>query len=279
VQSMTNGERLYPINDVELCVETFGDPAAPAILFVDGASASMLWWDAALCERIAAGGRFVIRYDNRDTGRSTCYPPGSAPYTFSDLARDAAGVLDAVGVDTAHVVGRSWGGGIVLALCLEHRERVATLTLVSTSTGAPGLPPPVGEFMRHVPPDPDPTDHDAVVEYIVGWSRAVAGGSALFDEAATRALVERDLARTRDVASMLVNPTTAKVDPDHDFAAVDVPTLVVHGDHDALLPLAHGEALRDTIRGAELLVLPGAGHDLPRPVWDTFVAALLGHTA
>lgn len=276
---MSNGEHLYQLNGVELCVETFGDPAAPAILLIDGASASMLWWEAALCERIAAGGRFVIRYDNRDTGRSTCYPAGQATYTFADLATDAAGVLDAVGVASAHVVARSWGAGIGLALCLDRRERVRTLTLVSTSTAREGLPPPVDGFMRHVPPDPDPADHDAVVAYLVEWSRAIAGGSPYFDEAATRALVERDLARTRSVASMLVNPTTTDDVPGHDFAEVDVPTLVVHGDHDALLPLAHGEVLRDTIRGAELMVLPGAGHDMPNQVWDTFVAALLRHTS
>jgi pimeloyl-ACP methyl ester carboxylesterase len=276
---MTNGERIHHVDGVELCVETFGDPTRPAVLFIDGASASMLWWEAALCERIAASGRFVIRYDNRDTGRSTCYPPGQAPYTFTDLAAEAAGVLDAVGVDSAHVVARSWGGGIGRALSLDHRDRVRTLTLVSTSTGQPGLPPPVSEFMRQVPPDPDPADHDAVVAHIVGWSRAIAGGSPHFDEATTRALVERDVTRTRSVASMLVNPAATDDAPERDFADVDVPTLVVHGDHDALLPLAHGEALRDTIRGASLVVLPGAGHDMPRQVWDTFVPALLEHTS
>jgi len=276
---MSNSEHLYQVNGVELCVETFGDPAAPAILLIDGASASMLWWEAALCERISAAGRFVIRYDNRDTGRSTCYPAGRATYTFTDLAADAAGVLDAVGAGSAHIVARSWGAGIGRALCIEHRDRVRTLTLVSTSTGRDGLPPPVDAFMRHVPPDPDPDDHDAVVAHLVGWSRAIAGGSPHFDEAATRALVERDLARTRSVASMLANPAATADAPQRDFADVDVPTLVVHGDHDALLPLAHGEALRDTIRGAELLVLPGAGHDLPQQVWDMFVAALVRHTS
>jgi pimeloyl-ACP methyl ester carboxylesterase len=276
---MSHGEHLYQVNGVELCVETFGDPASPAILLIDGASASMLWWEAALCERIAAAGRFVIRYDNRDTGRSTCYPAGQAAYTFTDLAADAAGVLDAVGVGSAHVVARSWGAGIALALCLDHPARVRTLTLVSTSSGRAGLPAPVDKFMQHVPPDPDPSDHDAVVAHLVGWSRAIAGGSPYFDEAATRALVERDLTRTRSVASMLANPAATADVPERDFADVDVPTLIVHGDHDALLPLAHGAALRDTIRRAELLVLPGAGHDLPRQVWDTFVPALLRHTS
>jgi pimeloyl-ACP methyl ester carboxylesterase len=276
---MSHGERLHYVDGVELCVETFADPAAPAILLIDGASASMLWWDSALCERIAEGGRFVIRYDNRDTGRSTCYPAGQATYTFTDLAADAAGVLDAVGVGSAHVVARSWGAGIARALCLDHPARVRTLTLVSTSTGRAGLPAPVDAFMRHVPSNPDPTDHDAVVAHLVGWSRAIAGGSPHFDEEATRALVERDLSRTRSIASMLANPAATADVPERDFADIDMPTLVVHGDHDALLPLAHGEALRDTIPGAELLVLPGAGHDLPQPVWDMFVTALLRHTS
>jgi pimeloyl-ACP methyl ester carboxylesterase len=276
---VSNGEHIYPINGVELCVETFGDSADPAVLLIDGASASMLWFPAALCERIAAAGRFVIRYDNRDTGCSTSYPAGQATYTFTDLAADAAGVLDAMGVASAHVVARSWGAGIGRALCLDHPDRVRTLTLVSTSTGRDGLPPPVDAFMRHVPPDPDPEDHDAVVAHLVGWSRAIAGGSPYFDEAATRGLVERDVARTRSVASMLTNPVATADDPRRDFADVDVPTLVMHGDHDALLPLPHGEALRDTIRDAQLVVLPGAGHDLPNQVWDAFVSALLRHTS
>jgi pimeloyl-ACP methyl ester carboxylesterase len=279
-RTLSNGERLVAVNGVELCVETFGASTHPAILFIDGAAASMLWWDAGLCERLARHDRFVIRYDHRDTGRSTSYPPGRPGYRFSDLTRDALGILDALGVERAHVVCRSWGGGIGLIAAVDHPERVATLTLVSTSTGEPGLPPPSPSLAAQTPPEPDPSDRAAVADYIVATARAYAGGSPYFDEAATRALVERDIARSRDIAATLVNHYAVDFDgpAGGGFADIALPTLVVHGDRDPVFPLPHAEALRDTIPGAELLVLADVGHELPRPVWDEFVAALVRHT-
>ena len=278
--ALSHGEKVLDINGVRLCVETFGDPAHPAILLVDGAAASMLWWETELCERIAANERFVIRYDNRDTGRSTSYPPGRPDYSFTDLTEDALGILDALGIPRAHLVCRSMSGGIGLIAAVDHADRVATLTLVSTSTGADDLPPPSPGLGRQLPPTPDPADPTAVVAYIVASAKAYSGGSPHFDEAATRALVERDVARTRNIASTLGNHYAIAFDgPTRGgFGDIQAPTLVVHGDHDPVLPLAHGEALRDAIPDAELLVLPGAGHDIPRPLWDVFVPALIRHT-
>jgi pimeloyl-ACP methyl ester carboxylesterase len=274
----THGEQLLELNGVELCVETFGDRADPAILLVAGGSASMLWWDAGLCERIAAGGRYVVRYDQRDTGRSISYPPGEPGYSYTDLALDLLSIQDVLGIERAHLVCQSMFGGIGLIAGVDHPDRVASLTFVSSSTDEPGLPPPV--FADGLPADPDPADAASVVEYVVGSARAFAGGSPYFDEAATRSLVERDVARARDYASTLANHYA--IDADRParggFGDIAAPTLVVHGDHDPFLPLPHGEALRDAIPGAELLVLQGAGHDLPAPVWDAFVPALIRHT-
>ncbi|MDQ0952716.1 pimeloyl-ACP methyl ester carboxylesterase [Streptomyces phaeochromogenes] len=273
----SHGEQLLKINGVELCVETFGDRANPTVVLVAGAAASMLWWDAELCEQIAARGRFVVRYDHRDTGRSTCYPPGEPAYSFNDLTLDVLGIQDALGIERAHVVCQSMFGGSGLVLGVDHPDRVASLTFVSTSTGADDLPPPSGLAM---PAEPDSSDAAAVVEYVVAGARAFAGGSPYFDEAAIRALAERDVARARSYASTLVNHYAVE----HEgparggFGDIAAPTLVVHGDHDPFLPLPHGEALRDAVPGAELLVLKGAGHDLPRPVWDDFVSALVRHT-
>jgi pimeloyl-ACP methyl ester carboxylesterase len=277
---LANGERLLGINGAELCVETFGAPANPAVLLIQGAAASMLWWEAELCQRIAANDRFVIRYDNRDTGRSTCYPPGRPGYSFTDLTEDALGVLDALGIRRAHLVCRSWSGGIGLIAAVDHPDRAASMTFVCTSTGADGLPPPSDDLARHVPSAPDPADPAAVVDYVVATARAYSGGSPYFDEAATRTLVERDVARTRNMASMLANHYAIDFDgPAHGgFADITAPTLVVHGDHDPLFPLPHGQALRDAIPGARLLILQGAGHDVPRPVWDLFASALIQHT-
>lgn len=274
----SHGEQLSAINGVELCVETFGDPATPAIVLVAGSAASMLWWDAELCERIAARGRFVIRYDHRDTGRSTSYPPGQPAYSFTDLTQDVLGIQDALGIERAHVVCQSMFGGIGQILGVDHPDRVASLTFVSSSTGADGLPPPSSDLA--MPAEPDAQDAASVVEYVVAGARAYAGGSPYFDEAAIRALVERDVARARSYASTLVNHYAIEFDEPArgGFGDIAAPTLVVHGDHDPLLPLAHGEALRDAIPGAGLMVLKGAGHDLPRPVWDDFVSALVRHT-
>src|SRR5215468_290993 len=131
-ENLSHGEQFLAVNGVELCAETFGSPADPAILLIHGACASMLWWEAGLCEQIAARGRFVIRYDNRDTGRSTSYPPGRPGYSLTDLAADALGILDALGIERAHVVCRSMAGGIGLIIGADHPARAASLTFVTT---------------------------------------------------------------------------------------------------------------------------------------------------
>ncbi|MEU5890577.1 alpha/beta fold hydrolase [Streptomyces sp. NPDC047461] len=274
----SHGERLLDVDGAELCVETFGDRADPAIVLIAGSAASMLWWDAELCERIAVRGRFVVRYDHRDTGRSTCYPPGRPPYSFTDLTRDVLGIQDALGIERAHVVCQSMFGGAGLILGVDHPDRVASLTFVSSSTGADDLPPPSSDLA--MPAEPDASDAAAVVAYVVAGAKAYAGGSPYFDESAIRALVERDVARARNYASTLVNHFVIEVDEPvrGGFGDIAAPTLVVHGDHDPLLPLPHGRALRDAIPGAELLVLEGAGHDLPKALWDDFVSALVRHT-
>jgi pimeloyl-ACP methyl ester carboxylesterase len=274
----SHGERLIRIDGAELCVETFGDRTHPAIVLVAGSAASMLWWDAELCERIAVRGRFVVRYDHRDTGRSTSYPPGRPTYSFTDLTRDVLGIQDALGIERAHVVCQSMFGGTGLILGVDHPDRVASLTFVSSSTGADDLPPPSSDLA--MPAEPDTSDAAAVVAYVVAGAKAYAGGSPYFDEAAIRTLVEQDVARARNYASTLVNHFA--IEPDGPvrggFGDIAAPTLVVHGDHDPLLPLPHGKALRDAVPGAELLVLEGAGHDLPKAVWDDFVSALVRHT-
>ena len=148
---------------VRLCVQTFGDPCDPAILLISGMSASIDWWDEDFCARLAAGLRYVIRYDHRDTGQSACYPPGAPSYTGGDLAADAVAVLDALRVDTAHLVGISMGGAIAQRLALERRGRVATLTLISTtaigptSPDSPELPPPSPELSAL--PEPVPLEN------------------------------------------------------------------------------------------------------------------------
>lgn len=277
---MSNGETMVQANGVELGVEGFGDPADPAVLLVHGACASMLWWEAELCERIAACGRYVVRFDNRDTGRSVSYPAGRPGYSLRDLAHDAIGVLDALGIRRAHLVGRSMAGAIVVSAAHDHPERVASLTLVSTTTGGADLPPMSPEFLSYVGSGgPDPGDPAAVVEHVVGLMAVYSGGSPHHDEHAARAIAEQDLTRTRDIAACLTNHFVIEFDTVAALGDLSVPTLVVHGELDPVFPLPHGEALRDAIPGATLLVMEKTGHELPAPLWDVVVPALIAHTA
>lgn len=278
-------EKMVRANGVDLCVETFGDPGAPAILLIAGAASSMDWWDAEFCRRLAAGGRSVIRYDHRDTGRSVGYPPGAPGYTGPDLVGDAAGLITAVAGGRAHVVGLSMGGGIAQSLGIERPDLVATLTLMSTSTGpAEDLPPMADRLLAAFAdpaPEPDWADRDAVVEHVVEGHRPFAGPES-FDEAAVRAVARRVVDRTTDMASSARNHLLAEGGGDlrSRLGQITAPTLVIHGTEDPLFPPGHAEALARGIAGAELLWLPGIGHQPPpRPTWDLVVPAILRHTA
>src|SRR5215204_5411707 len=169
---------MIDVNGVALCAESFGDPADAPILLIMGIGGSMLWWDEGFCRLLADGGRLVIRYDHRDTGRSITYAPGHPEYTGADLIADAAGVLDAYGIPAAHVVGVSAGGAFAQLLALDFDDRVRSLVLISTSAALPGereLPPPTREFVRFVTTaQVDWSDAPSVIEYLVAYSRVLA---------------------------------------------------------------------------------------------------------
>ena len=273
------------VNGVDLCVETFGDPADPAILLVMGAGASMDWWQDDFCARLAAGPRHVIRYDHRDTGRSTSYPPGEPGYTGDDLVADAAALLGVLGVGRAHVVGQSMGGALAQVLALDHPGCVASLTLVATSPAGPepDLPPMADEAQAALAAiaEPDWSDRAAVIEYLTEQWRASAGRSRPFDEDETRALSARVVDRTTNMESSTKNAYAAEGSGRwrERLGGLDVPTLVVHGTEDPVFPLGHGEALAREIPGAELLTLEGGGHELARRDWDVVVPAILAQTS
>ncbi len=281
-------EQLVTVDGVRLCVDTTGDPAAPAVLLISGATASMDWWEPGFCARLAGAGRFVVRYDQRDTGRSAAWPAGAPGYTAEDLSTDPLRVLDALGVDRAHLVGVSAGGGIAQDLAALHRDRVRTVTLIATSPAGEradrtALPPPeprVAATFTDPAPAPDWTDRAAAVEYLVEGERPYAGTLA-FDEERTRRIAGEVVDRTRDLAAATTNHwLLAGGGPSFRMAEIAVPALVLHGTADPLFPFPHGEALAAEIPDATLVPLPGMGHQVPPPdLWDTVVAAIARHTA
>jgi pimeloyl-ACP methyl ester carboxylesterase len=271
-------------NGVELCTEAFGDPGDPPILLVMGIGGSMLWWEEGFCRMLSDGGRFVIRYDHRDTGRSVTYEPGRPGYTGADLVADAAGVLDAYEIAAAHVVGVSAGGALAQPLALDFPDRVSSLVLISTTSALPGgrrLPPPTDEFVQFVSSaEVDWNSASSVSEYLVGYQRLLAGGKRPFDEAAVRELVRREVERANNIAAAQNHDLLRDDERTHEpLSSISAPTLVIHGTADPMFPLEHGEALADEIPGARLMTLEGAGHGVDRADWETVVSAILEHTA
>jgi pimeloyl-ACP methyl ester carboxylesterase len=283
IQPSASSETIVEANGVDLCVQTFGDPADPAIVLIHGAATSMLGWEDEFCERLAAGTRFVIRYDHRDTGRSVSYAPGEPPYTLRDLAADAVAPLDVFNLDSARFVGRSMGGGIAMIASIDFPDRVASLTLIGTSPGGPDLPPMSEEFLAHIGGAKtfDRSDRTAVIDSIIDLLRLYSGGSGHFDEAAMRDLVGRDIDRTVNVASSQINHFAMDVGaPIRDqLITIRVPTLVIHGTQDPIFPLGHALALVEEIPDARLLTLEQIGHELPRAAWDVVIPAIVRHTA
>lgn len=276
-------ERMIQTGGAELCTEPFGDPAEPPVLLIMGLGASMLWWDEGFCRLLASGGRFVIRYDHRDTGRSASYPPGLPTYAGQDLVDDALGVLDAYDLRAAHVVGASAGGGLAQLLALGHPDRVLSLALISTSPAVSGdrqLPPPDRAFLDFASTvSVDWTDPASVADYLVAYERMLAGTERPFDMPGLKGLVTRDIARARDIRSIQNHDLLDDDDRDRGpLSSISVPTLVIHGSADPLFPPAHGRALAAEIPGARFLQLDGAGHGLQRQDWQDVAGAILGHT-
>ncbi|WP_433335695.1 alpha/beta fold hydrolase [Spirillospora sp. CA-294931] len=277
------------VNGVELCVQTFGDPGDPSILLVGN---TMLTWPDGVCGRLAASGRHVVRYDLRDTGRSTTHDPDAPEYTLRDLVADAAGLIDVLGLGRTNVVGFATGGFIAQLLALDHPGRVSTLTLIATRPTAPGpadpdLPEHSADVMAHVmgAPQPDWSDRASVVAYMVGMKRLFAGSEGI-DEADVAREVGRIYDRAIEGEKAQRANQMATV-----FAALDcgerwrerlgeiaVPTLVIHGEEDPFFPVGNARALAAEIPGAELLILPKTGQELPRRHWDVLCETLVRHT-
>lgn len=235
---------------------------------------------AASCRQLAAQNFHVIRYDNRDTGLSTFYEPGSPPYTMDDMAEDAMRVLEGYEIDSAHLVGMSMGGMIAQIAAIKHPGRVKTLTLISTTpvgVDTSALPKTSSAYMEHAEEGEtiDWSDHSQVIDFIVKDTRMIAGTAHPYDEARARSLVERDVKRARN----FVSATNHFMLEDGDrwegkLGELAPPLLIFHGTADPIFPVEHGELLAETVDSAKLVRLEGGGHEIHSEDWDTIISAI-----
>jgi pimeloyl-ACP methyl ester carboxylesterase len=277
-------EQILTINKVEICTESFGNPKDPAVLLIMGAMSSLDWWDEDFCLRLADQGRFVIRYDHRDLGRSTIYEPGNSNYTITDLADDAVGVLDAYSIAQAHIVGMSLGGMIGQILALRYPERIFTLTLIASSvfgTAMEKLPQMDQSILDHHAKSTsiDWSNREAVIPYLAdGWK--TLAGSKPYEQERMYRLAEREADRAKQLSSRFNHAMLQGGGEYYDrMGEISVPVLVIHGTEDPALPYEHGLALAKSIPHAELVTLDGAGHEIHSEDWDKIIDSVIYHSS
>ena len=279
-------------NGIEIEYETFGDSSKPAMLLVMGLGIQMLGWHEVFCNMLAERGYFVIRFDNRDVGLSSKIEDGptpdvmqllagdysSASYTLDDMADDAAGLLDELGIDKAHVVGVSMGGMIGQTLAIKHPERVLSLTSIMSTTGSPAVGQPRQDVMMALIA-PAPADREGFVEHQVKTFKLIGSPDYPMQEDEFREIIARSYDRSYHPAGFLRQLTgiLASGDRTERLAAVNVPTLVIHGEADPLITPDGGEATAKAIPSAKLVKIPGMGHDLPPVLWERFVDEIVAN--
>ncbi len=281
-------------NGIEIVYQTFGDPADPTVLLIMGLGVQMLGWDEELCGLLAGRGFQVVRFDNRDVGRSTQIRGGprvdvmaaaagdlsSASYTLADMADDCAGLLDHLGVERAHLVGASQGGMIAQTLAIRNPERVLSLTSIMSTTGDPVVGQPHPEALPTLLTRP-PAGRDGFVDFVVrAWGVI---GSPGFD-ADEEALRERARASYNrgihpDGTARQLIAILASGDRTEALRRLALPATVIHGTDDPLIDVSGGKATAAAIPGAELVLIEGMGHDLPRQLWPRFVDLIVANAA
>jgi pimeloyl-ACP methyl ester carboxylesterase len=282
-------EHFISVGEIELCWQQFGNDSDPPLLMIMGLGAQMVLWPDGLLELLAERGFRVIRFDNRDAGRSTVLDGapaptirealngdvGDAPYTLSDMAADAIGLLDELGLEHAHVAGSSFGAMVAQTLAIEHPERVLSLASISSTTGDPDVGKPTPEGLETLTTRP-PADREGYIESTVR-ARAVIGSPGFpRDEqwARQNAALSFDRGYHPDGTMRQVVAIIASGDRTPRLRKLRVPTVVIHGDADPLIDISGGRATAGAIEDSRLVVIEGMGHDLPRGAWRQVADAI-----
>ena len=287
-------------NGIQIAYDTFGDPGAAPLLFIMGLGGQLINWHEEFCAEVAARGYRVIRFDNRDVGLTTKFDEAGVPdipqltqaqergeevqtpYALRDMANDAVGLLDALEIDSAHVLGTSMGGRIAQMMAIHHPQRIRTLTSIMASMGEPGFPPPKPKALS-ILLMPAPTDRVGYIENTVQTSRVLNGPWFSIDEQRIRERAEQAFDRgiypdgvTRQFAALMAAESSKNA-----LKSLRVPTLVIHGSDDPLIPVECAMDTAHTIPGAKLLIIEGMGHalaDIPQ-IWPQVIDAVARHTA
>jgi pimeloyl-ACP methyl ester carboxylesterase len=280
-------------NGIKIEYDAFGDSSFPALLLIAGNGAQLMFWEAEFCDLLVKKGYFVIRFDNRDAGLSTKFDEAGIPdfmaavkaamagkpvqsaYTLDDMADDAVGLLDALGIEKAHICGASMGGMIAQVIAYRHPKHILSLTSIMSTTGNPDLPQAKPETIAAVLA-PAPAQRGAFVEHMMNVWRKIWSPGFPFEETRSRTFMEKSYDRSyypqgavRQNIALIANG-----DRRESLSTIAVPTLVIHGADDPLIPVEGGKDTARTISGASLLIINGMGHDMPKGVWVQIADAI-----
>lgn len=283
-------------NGIDLAWDAFGDRNNPALILVMGFGAQMTAWPEGFCELLADAGFYVVRFDNRDIGlsqKSDGPPPDAmalfaravggedvsadAPYSLSTMAADVIGLMDALGINRAHVAGASMGGMIVQHLAIEHADRLRSVTSIMSTTGNPEVGQADEAAMTALLTPPPEGPDEAIIEHSVGISRELGGPLWSEDVARERAAAAYHRSHNPEGSAFQLAAIAASGDRSERLTGVDVPFLVIHGRADPLITVSGGLATAELVPGADLVVYADMGHDMPEPLWPRFVADIAGH--
>jgi pimeloyl-ACP methyl ester carboxylesterase len=287
-------EQMAPANGIELCYQEMGDPHGEPLLLVMGLATQMIAWDEEFCGLLAERGFRVVRFDNRDIGRSTKIRSagvpnvvdmmvgrgGSAPYLLRDMAGDTVGLMDHLGIESAHLVGASMGGMIVQSAAIDHPQRVRSLTSIMSTTGSRRVGHPSYRTFGLLLGKP-PREREAAIERAVRTFKTIGSPGYPFEEERIREIAARSFDRGHSQAGIArqLHAITASGDRTPGLRRLEIPAAVIHGKNDVLVNPSGGRATAKAIPNARLKMIDGMGHDMPRALWPTFVEEIACNAA